>query len=90
MAVLTFWNFYSLSVFIQHNLPATLPKEDTKGSATARVIKKGLLLRSNFRLFITGILLYVFLTYFGASPVSLLIGLTTAMSVLPASLFLHR
>lgn len=90
MAVLTFWNFYSLSVFILHAMPAVLPQEDTRGAATARTVKKGLLLRSNLRLFITGIFVYVFLVYLGAGPASLVIGLTLAMSVLPASLFLHR
>ncbi|MCQ2443886.1 MAG: hypothetical protein MJ061_00075 [Mailhella sp.] len=90
MSLLTFWNFYSLSVFIHHAMPATLPQEDMHGTATARLVKKGLLVRSNLRLFITGIFVYVSLVYLGAGPASLFIGLTLAMSVLPASLFLHR
>ena len=90
MSLLTCWNFYSLAVFIHHALPATIPEGDPKGTATARSIRKGLLLRSNLRLFITGIFVYVFLVYLGAGPASLVIGLTLAMSVLPASLFHHR
>jgi hypothetical protein len=52
-AVLSAWNFYTLALFVQHALPAVIPESDKKGLATARVVKKGLLLRTYLRLFLT-------------------------------------
>ena len=44
-AVLSSWNFYTLALFIQHAMPAVIPEGDRNGLATARVVKKRLLLK---------------------------------------------
>lgn len=86
MSVLSFWNFYTLALFIQHALPASIPEDDRDGRAQARLVKKGLLIRTQLRLFITGIFVYTALVFFQASPVALALGLSTAMIIIPASL----
>ena len=89
-AVLSAWNFYTLALFIQHALPAVIPEGDKNGLATARVVKKGLLWRSQFRLCITGIFVYMWLVLFQADAVSLLAGLTAAVAMIPISLIIRR
>lgn len=86
MAVLSFWNFYTLALFIQHVLPASMPEEDKLGAGRAHLVKKGLLIRTQLRLFITGIFVYTALVFFQASPVALAAGLSTAMIIIPVSL----
>lgn len=86
MAMLSFWNFYTLALFIQHVLPASMPEEDKLGAGRAHLVKKGLLIRSQLRLFITGIFVYTALVFFQASPVALAAGLSTAMIIIPVSL----
>ena len=86
MAVLSFWNFYTLALFIQQALPASIPEEDRNGSARARIVKKGLLVRTQLRLFITGFFVYIALVVFQASPAALAAGLSSAIIVIPASL----
>ena len=89
-ALLSAWNFYTLALFIQHALPAVIPESDKKGMATARVVKKGLLLRTYLRLFITGFFVYVALVQFQASPAALAAGLSAAVTIIPLSLFFRR
>ncbi len=86
MAMLSFWNFYTLALFIQRALPAVIPKEDKRGEASSRIVKKGLLIRTQLRLFITGIFVYIALVVFQASPAALAAGLSSAIIVIPASL----
>lgn len=86
MSVLSFWNFYTLALFVQHVLPASMPDEDKNGLSRARIVKKGLLIRSQLRLFITGIFVYIALVFFQASPAALAAGLSTAMIIIPVSL----
>ncbi len=86
MSMLSFWNFYTLALFIQQALPSSMPEEDKLGAGRARLVKKGLLIRSQLRLFITGIFVYTALVFFQASPVALAAGLSTAMIIIPVSL----
>ena len=86
MAMLSFWNFYTLALFIQHVLPASMPEADKNGAGRARIVKKGLLIRTQLRLFITGIFVYTALVFFQASPIALAVGLSTAMIIIPISL----
>ena len=86
MAMLSFWNFYTLALFIQRALPAVIPEEDKRGEASSRIVKKGLLIRTQLRLFITGIFVYIALVVFQASPAALAAGLSSAIIVIPASL----
>lgn len=85
-AVLSFWNFYTLALFIQQALPLSIPVEDKDGSSRARIVKKGLLIRTQFRLFITGIFVYIALVFFQANPIALAVGLSSAMIIIPVSL----
>ena len=86
MAMLSFWNFYTLALFIQQALPASIPEDDKNGFSRARIVKKGLLIRTQLRLFITGIFVYIALVFFQASPGALAVGLSTAMIIIPVSL----
>ena len=86
MSMLSFWNFYTLALFIQQALPSSMPEEDKLGAGRARLVKKGLLIRSQLRLFITGIFVYTAIVFFQASPVALAAGLSTAMIIIPVSL----
>ena len=90
MAVLSFWNFYTLSLFIQRALPAVIPEEDKRGEARGRIVKKGLLIRTQLRLFITGIFVYIALVVFQASPAALAAGLSSAIIIIPASLIFRH
>ena len=89
-SVLSAWNFYTLALFIQHALPAVIPEEDKKGAATAHVVKKGLLLRTYLRLFITGFFVYLALVQFQASPASLAVGLSASVTIIPLFLIFRR
>lgn len=89
-ALLSAWNFYTLARFIQSAMPAVIPSEDRRGASTARVVKKGLLLRTYLRLFITGFFVYVALVQFQASPAALAAGLSAAVTIIPLSLFFRR
>ena len=86
MSVLSFWNFYTLALFIQRVLPASMPERDKDGSSQARIVKKGLLIRTQLRLFITGIFVYIALVFFQAGPVALAVGLSSALIIIPVSL----
>ena len=86
-SLLSFWNFYTLSCYVLHALPSSIPGEDKGGAARASIVKKGLLLRTQLRLFITGILVYVSLVFFQASPVALGAGFAMILVILPAVFF---
>ena len=86
MALLSCWNFYTLARFIQCVMPVSIPVQDKDGVQTARVVKKGLLLRTYFRLFITGLLVYISLVTFHAEPVALAAGLSVSIVIVPISL----
>lgn len=86
MSMLSFWNFYTLALFVQQALPASIPQEDKDGLSRARIVKKGLLIRTQLRLFITGIFVYIALVFFQASPGALAAGLSSAMIIIPVSL----
>ena len=86
MAMLSVWNFYTLALFVQQVLPASIPEEDRLGASRARIVKKGLLIRTQLRLFITGIFVYIALVVFQASPVALAAGLSSAIVIIPVSL----
>ncbi len=63
-----------------------MPEADKNGAGRARIVKKGLLIRTQLRLFITGIFVYTALVFFQASPIALAVGLSTAMIIIPISL----
>ena len=86
MSMLSFWNFYTLALFIQQVLPASIPGEDKNGLSRARIVKKGLLIRTQLRLFITGIFVYIALVFFQANPIALAVGLSSALIIIPVSL----
>ena len=86
MALLSCWNFYTLALFIQRALPAVIPEEDKRGEASSRIVKKGLLIRTQLRLFITGFFVYIALVFFQASPAALAVGLSAVMILIPVSL----
>ena len=85
-AVLSCWNFYTLALFIQHALPLSIPGGDKNGASQARIVKKGLLIRTQLRLFITGIFVYIALVFFQANPIALAVGLSSALIIIPVSL----
>ena len=85
-AVLSCWNFYTLALFIQHALPLSIPGGDKNGASRARIVKKGLLVRTQLRLFITGIFVYIALVFFQANPIALAVGLSSALIIIPVSL----
>ena len=89
-SVLSAWNFFTLALFIQHAMPAVIPEGDKNGLSTARVVKKGLLLRTYLRLFLTGFFVYVALVQFQASPASLAAGLSASVTIIPLSLIFRR
>ena len=89
-AVLSAWNFYTLALFIQHAMPAVIPEGDKNGLATARGVKKGLLLRTYLRLFLTGFFVYVALVQFQVSPAALAAGLSASVTIIPLSLIFRR
>ena len=80
-AVLAAWNFYSLSHFVLHSLPRAA--HDGAGEGGRKSFFAGQLLRSNLRLFITGILLYLALVVCEADIFSLLAGRHPGTSLLP-------
>ena len=86
MSLLSFWNFYTLAFFIQQALPLSIPGEDKNGASRARIVKKGLLIRSQLRLFITGFFVYIALVFFQANPIALAVGLSSALIIIPVSL----
>ena len=86
MSLLSFWNFYTLALFIQQALPLSIPGEDKNGASRARIVKKGLLIRSQLRLFITGFFVYIALVFFQANPIALAVGLSSALIIIPVSL----
>lgn len=89
-AVLSAWNFYTLALFIQHSIPAVIPQSDKRGERTARIVKKGLLLRTYLRLFLTGFFVYLALVQFQASPAALAAGLSASVTIIPLSLIFRR
>ena len=90
MALLSCWNFYTLARFIQAVMPVFIPDQDKDGAQTARVVKKGLLIRTYFRLFITGLLVYISLVTFHAEPVALAAGLSVSIVIIPISLMFRH
>lgn len=50
----------------------------------------GQILVSNLRLFLTGILLYVFLVQWNANPIALLIGLSVPVATIPILLIYYK
>ena len=89
-AVLSSWNFYTLALFIQHAMQAVIPEGDRNGLATARVVKKGRLLRTYLRLFLTGFFVYVALVQFQVSPIALAVGFSASVTIIPLSLIFRR
>ena len=87
-AVLAAWNFYNLSHFILHRLPRG--SQEGSGEKDRKSFFTGQLLRSNLRLFITGILLYVALVVYEADIFSLLAGLSVVVLVIPVLLLFRN
>ena len=56
------------------------------GASRARIVKKGLLIRSQLRLFIPGFFVYIALVFFQANPIALAVGLSSALIIIPVSL----
>lgn len=87
-AALSAWNFYSLAFFVQRAFPR--PTAEDPDPAASRALLLGQLLRSNLRLFITGILVYMALVVFRANPFALVAGLSAAVLMIPALLLIRR
>lgn len=86
-AALSAWNFYHLALFIQRAFPSG--SEGGANSPAARRLLAGQVFRSNLRLFITGIFVYMALVVFHANPFALAAGLSAAVLILPV-FFLFR
>jgi hypothetical protein len=84
------WNFYTIALAVIHLMPIAIPSSDRNAVVTAHVVKKGLLIRSQIRLFITGIFVYSALVTFQASRVALVAGLSSAVIIIPISLIFRR
>ena len=85
-ALVTCWNFYDLSRIVQRVLPASIPGKDKRGQAVAAIVKKRVLVRSQIRLFITGIFVYIALVVFHAGPFSLAAGFAVPVIVITVTL----
>ena len=86
-AALSTWNFYSLAVFVQRAFPRPGAGSSTNASRAFLIAQ---LLRSNLRLFITGILVYISLVVFRANPFALVAGLSATVCMIPALLLIRR
>ena len=85
-SILTAWNFYDIARSVQKIMPASIPSEDSRGSAASAIVKKRVLLRSQIRLFLCAVFIYVLLVVFHASPFSLAAGFSVSVIVIPFSL----
>lgn len=83
--ILSFWNFFFLAVFIQKYFNSKL-----LGTSTDKILPFGQVLISNLRLFITGFLLYIFLTHWNANPTALLIGVSVPVATIPILLIYNK
>lgn len=72
-ALLSAWNFYSLASFVQQRFMPNHPGQFIAFQ----------LIRSNLRLFITGIIVYISLVECGASPFALVAGLSLTVIMVP-------
>ncbi len=88
-SILTSWNFYDIARFVQKIMPASIPIEDGRSTAVAAIVKKRVLLRSQIRLFLSAVFIYVALVVFHASPFSLAAGFSVSVIVIPFSLLLR-
>lgn len=84
-ALITFFNFFFMALFVQKVLYSN--KLNIKQPRTF-LIKQIFL--SNFRLFISGILLYSLLVILRANPFALVIGLTIPLAVIPTIVLKNR
>ncbi len=75
-AVLSAWNFYSLASFVLQRFSTAQPHQFVLPQ----------LIRSNLRLFITGIIVYIALVECGASPFALVAGLSLTVVMTPVLL----
>lgn len=83
--ILSFWNFFFVAVFIQKYFNSKL-----LGTNTDKILPFGQVLISNLRLFITGFLLYIFLTHWNADPIALLIGISIPVATIPILLIYNK
>lgn len=83
--ILSFWNFFFVAVFIQKYFNSKL-----LGTSTDKILPFGQVLISNLRLFITGFLLYIFLTHWNADPIALLIGISIPVATIPILLIYNK
>lgn len=83
--ILSFWNFFFVAIFIQKYFNSKL-----LGTNTDKILPFGQVLISNLRLFITGFLLYIFLTYWNADPLALLIGVSIPVATIPILLICNK
>lgn len=83
--ILSFWNFFFLALFIQKYFNSKM-----LGTNMDKFLPYGQILVSNLRLFLTGILLYVFLVQWNANPIALLIGLSVPVATIPILLIYYK
>lgn len=83
--ILSFWNFFFVAIFIQKYFNSKL-----LGTSTDKILPFGQVLISNLRLFITGFLLYIFLTHWNANPIALLIGISIPVATIPILLIYNK
>lgn len=83
--ILSFWNFFFVAIFIQKYFNSKL-----LGTKTDKILPFGQILISNLRLFITGFLLYIFLTQWNAHPIALIIGVSIPVATIPILLIYNK
>lgn len=83
--ILSFWNFFFVAIFIQKYFNSKL-----LGTSTDKILPFGQVLISNLRLFITGFLLYIFLTHWNGNPIALLIGVSIPVATIPILLIYNK
>lgn len=83
--ILSFWNFFFVAIFIQKYFNSKL-----LGTSADKILPLGQVLISNLRLFITGFLLYIFLTHWNAHPMALLIGVSIPVVTIPILLIYNK
>jgi hypothetical protein len=83
--ILSFWNFFFVAIFIQKYFNSKL-----LGTKSDKILPFGQILISNLRLFITGFLLYIFLTRWNAHPIALFIGVSIPVATIPILLIYNK
>ncbi len=85
-ALLTCCSFYDLIRIVQRFFPLSAGGNDSQGQKSAQIVKKRVLIRSQFKLFIFAIFVYVALVGFHANPFALASGFSVSVIIIAFSL----